>query len=1300
MTGNRSAAELEAELQELAATVRRLQAENALARTVQERADARAAEMRRTIESLNGTAVSAAVPESPPVAVAVEAPAPRAVQADADWQLAGLDWLPILRRRQKRAHDQLKRAQLIRASGLLDPDWYIRNNAGGLAIREYAALHYVTYGAGQGFEPGPHFSGRKYLERYPDVAAEGWDPLLHYLIHGRHEGRRIDGEPLPADALAALTSGPRQSLAAPVRFSRLGQRKLRTLQKHADLLRGSDLFDGNWYIDNNPVDAAALSDPLLHYLREGTHRGFDPGPRFSARRYLAAYPDVAQVGLDPLVHYLQHGAREGRNAFAVPPPAAFNPAPAKTAPKEPAPVRVAAPPPPPPPRPASRAIKTVAVAAGDVPSIMFVSGEPESPGNFYRVLNYVEAARANGWRADWMKVEELANRIDEATGHDVLVIWRAPWNAVIAEAIEQANQRGRQVVFDCDDLMTEPRLATLQFIDGIRSQALDESGVQAFYNQVRTTMLAADLCFTTTDQLAFHLRWSGKTTWVNPNGFSQQVHDLARKSARAWAKRRDGLVRMGYAGGSRTHQKDLAMAMGGICRILREHPECRLVLFRTPGDGTPLVDIEEYPELAGLEQQIEWRPLQPFANLPTEMARFDINLAPLEVGNPFCEAKSQLKFFEAGLVDCPTVASPTGPFRDSMIHGETGFLAVSGDDWYASLKQLVLDPELRARIGRAAYLQALGRFGPRRRALDFGCVLDQLRGGTPAARGFALSATNAVKPITRPAVYSSTTMFEQDKGGDPELTVIIPLYNYADLVVETLDSVRAQTLATLDLVIVDGFSTDNSLDVALAWARRNADRFNRIAVLQNNANYGLGLCRNSGFDAADTPYVLPLDADNRLRPACCERLLAAIKRSGAAYVYPTIQHFGASTAQMSDVPYSAQRYAAGNYVDAMALVSKEAWAIVGGYVHVRYGWEDYDFWVRIAEMGLAGEWYPEALAEYRVHEVSMMKSQTVVDNNYRSLNRDFKRRHPWVALVDTETRRYPLLADSRVTRDQDLTRLDKLLPIMRCPLSGEKLGYDESRSALISHDGMVRWPIVAGRPSMSRELTDPQVMASDHISNELPDEALAVIRETRGWVLNLSAGGSREKFDHVVEMEYAVFRHTDVVGDAHQLPFDDAVFDAIVVMNAFEHYRDPVQVAAELHRVLKPGGRLHVRTAFLQPLHEKPYHFYNCTRYGLENWFSNFETDKLHVSENFCPNHTLAWVASEAENALRQELSGEAAERFMARPIRELVEIWRNPANRNSPLWTEFQQLSQDNQEVIAAGLELFARKPLDKPML
>ena len=65
------------------------------------------------------------------------------------------------------------------------------------------------------------------------------------------------------------------------------------------------------------------------------------------------------------------------------------------------------------------------------------------------------------------------------------------------------------------------------------------------------------------------------------------------------------------------------------------------MLFRTPDGTLPLIDTEEYPSLAGLEKQIEWRPLQPLMNLPTEMARLNINLAPLEVGNPFCEGEKR-----------------------------------------------------------------------------------------------------------------------------------------------------------------------------------------------------------------------------------------------------------------------------------------------------------------------------------------------------------------------------------------------------------------------------------------------------------------------------------------------------------------------------------------------------------------------------------------------------------------------------------------------------------------------------------
>jgi hypothetical protein len=79
----------------------------------------------------------------------------------------------------------------------------------------------------------------------------------------------------------------------------------------------------------------------------------------------------------------------------------------------------------------------------------------------------------------------------------------------------------------------------------------------------------------------------------------------------------------------------------------------------------------------------------PLEHLSEEISRFDIDLAALEIGNPFCEAKSELKFLEATLVDVPTIASPTGPFRRAFGYGETGFLAATLGEWHETLLQLV-----------------------------------------------------------------------------------------------------------------------------------------------------------------------------------------------------------------------------------------------------------------------------------------------------------------------------------------------------------------------------------------------------------------------------------------------------------------------------------------------------------------------------------------------------------------------------------------------------------------------------------
>jgi SAM-dependent methyltransferase len=251
--------------------------------------------------------------------------------------------------------------------------------------------------------------------------------------------------------------------------------------------------------------------------------------------------------------------------------------------------------------------------------------------------------------------------------------------------------------------------------------------------------------------------------------------------------------------------------------------------------------------------------------------------------------------------------------------------------------------------------------------------------------------------------------------------------------------------------------------------------------------------------------------------------------------------------------------------------------------------------------------------------------------------------------------------------------------------SGDRLTTASSQRA---------WPILAGRPVLFPGMTAPKVMPLEHLSNEVPERALDLIRNTEGLVLNLSAGGTQRRFEHVIEAEAAIFRHTDVVADSHALPFEDDTFELVIAMNAFEHYHSPERVVGEIKRVLKPGGQVLIRTAFLQPLHEPPWHFYNCTRYGLERWFAPFQTIDLQVSDNFNPAYAVSWIASEAEAALRRDVSAAAAELFRQAPCSRLVDLWRDPCHRGEELWTNFFALKQASQEALAAGFEFLGRKP------
>jgi glycosyltransferase involved in cell wall biosynthesis len=842
--------------------------------------------------------------------------------------------------------------------------------------------------------------------------------------------------------------------------------------------------------------------------------------------------------------------------------------------------------------------------------LVYVSGEADTPGHTYRVERFVSTAIELGHSAIVITPLEIPTRLGEIEQAQILLLWRTTWSDEVAHAVATARRAGARVVFDVDDLMFDPSLARSEIIDAIRSASLNEAQVGAHFSAVQRCIMEADICVTTTEELAFQLRGLGKRTHVLPNSFDRSLHATARRARLNWRQlKRDSLVRIGYAGGSRTHQRDFGCAVEAIAKLMREVPHVSLVLFQTPDGQTPLVDVHEFPALTGLEDRIEWRSMQTVTELPNELARFDVNIAPLEFGNPFCEGKSELKFWEAALVEVPTVASPTGPFRRAIRHGKTGFLAASADDWFLYLRRLVEDVDLRFSMGREAYYAALSSFGPIARRLRYSRVIEQLMGGQAAANAFALDAHLASRPKRPVQVFPSDVVFHKPAVTMADVTVVVPLYNYEQHVVEALDSVAAQTLGVIDLVIVEGCSTDNSLAIAKAWAERNAQRFNRLLLLHNQANYGLAFCRNSGFDAADTPYVMPLDADNRLRPACCETLLGAIREKSTSYVYPSIQLFGDSAAVIGSFPYDPKGFVPSNYIDAMAMVDREAWAFVGGYDHVRHGWEDYDFWCRLAETGLSGSWHPEVLAEYRVHNRSIIR--TLENEDYRRLFEDFTSRHPWVSLGEQQSGRRPPPSRPQLTGPGQQSRLDTLLPLLRCPQTHEKLAFDEKREALVNLGGLQRWPLVDGRPVLVQDAPPPAVSEAQE-ATPVPQRAIALADAVDGYVLHLNTGGGLIGLPKVIAVDTVIYPNTDVVADAHDLPFDDETVSAVILCSGLEQFRDAAKVAAEIYRVLKPHGQLFIQASVLNP---------------DEAWLKDFQTD-LKVSDCPQPHHSASRLAT------------------------------------------------------------------------
>lgn len=231
------------------------------------------------------------------------------------------------------------------------------------------------------------------------------------------------------------------------------------------------------------------------------------------------------------------------------------------------------------------------------------------------------------------------------------------------------------------------------------------------------------------------------------------------------------------------------------------------------------------------------------------------------------------------------------------------------------------------------------------------------------------------------------------------ISVIMPCYNASRFLRSSVNSVMEQSYSSVELIVVDDGSTDNSLTMLEELAEQHDQR---ITVLRQK-NQGPYAARNRGLRHARGQFIAFLDADDLWENDCLEKLQRALKRSGAELAYCGWQNIGEGGPGKR--PHIPPDYENGDTAALFlrgcpwpihaCLVRRELVAQVGGFSE-RYGTSlDYDFWLRISAITHNFILVPEVLAYYRWHGAGQISSNRwrQVVNSWR-VRQEFVRHHP------------------------------------------------------------------------------------------------------------------------------------------------------------------------------------------------------------------------------------------------------------------------------------------------------------------
>ena len=338
-------------------------------------------------------------------------------------------------------------------------------------------------------------------------------------------------------------------------------------------------------------------------------------------------------------------------------------------------------------------------------NVIYIKEEFEPSTFRYRAYNVEETFRdSKKYYVSYFLTSEIPNLYELIDKLDIVIFQRSKWTIEIESFITMLKYKGVKTAFDVDDAIYKTKYIK-GYMESIGDNSKDNLKKKMDYAESLDKVASrVDFYITTNDYLKKKLESDyNKKVYVFHNYINKEQEEVAKKIVKDKSKLYDdSKFVIGYFSGSYSHNKDLKVVEDTLVKLLKKYDDTYILIVGLMKLSDELNEFKE-------QGRVIFDPYVPYEELEYKIASVDVNIIPLQM-NDFNECKSELKYFEASIVNTPTVACNNGTYGPIINNKIDGYLC-NEDEWLDTLEYIYNNREESVKASSKACSKCLDIYG-------------------------------------------------------------------------------------------------------------------------------------------------------------------------------------------------------------------------------------------------------------------------------------------------------------------------------------------------------------------------------------------------------------------------------------------------------------------------------------------------------------------------------------------------------------------------------------------------------------